>query len=277
MEWMNLAYNGWLNMNGAGKYSILLFLALLCLWGRHRVWTGCRESEDQKVLRIYATVMTVACVCPVTAAFLMMYQTRFYHYPWVWSLVPVTIVIAWALTQLFTDMKECRKLKGWKLWLFVLACVALIVLSGDLGKQERRMSVEKEQLIRVEQLVAELQAQTDDRKLCLWAPQEVVEHARIVDTNITLVYGRNMWDGLLNGYSYDSYGPEEVALYKAMKQAEDYGSFTEPELLCTAEELGVTHLILPGQVSAQHVADISRVLDCEMQQIQGYYVLRVLH
>ncbi len=268
-EWIKLAYQGWIGLNGSGKYCILLILVLLYWWSRQRVHT-----EKEKSFRIYTTVMSLACICPVTAAFLMMYQTRFYHYPWVWSLVPVTIVIAWGMISWLTDLSEQQKLKGWQLGVLTLVCVAILALSGDLGRNERELSVQKEQLARTEGLLAELE-ESGEESICLWAPRAVLEQARIVDSDVTLVYGRNMWDKLLNGYAYDSYGPEEEALYKEMCLAEELSGFTKLELLETAAALGVSHLILPNYVDERHIANIVEALDSEICMIQGYYVFEL--
>ena len=44
-----------------------------------------------------------------------------------------------------------------------------------------------------------------DGELCLWAPREILAHAREFDGSVQLIYGRNMWDITLNGYTYDTY------------------------------------------------------------------------
>ena len=41
---------------------------------------------------------------PVTAVGLMLYQTKFYDYEWVWSIVPLTAMTGFAVTVFVTDI-----------------------------------------------------------------------------------------------------------------------------------------------------------------------------
>ena len=77
-------------MNGQGKlFAVLLLLLLLCfLW---KLGEG-----KQKDLFSYGGIAAAACIFPLTAVLLMLWQTKFYDYEFVWTIVPLTALIACA-------------------------------------------------------------------------------------------------------------------------------------------------------------------------------------
>ena len=86
------AWAGWINFTDSGKMAALAIVALLYLW------LAFRCKGPQKRLMIYGAITVTLCICPATAAVLMYYQTRFYNYQWIWSMVPLTALIAFAGT-----------------------------------------------------------------------------------------------------------------------------------------------------------------------------------
>jgi hypothetical protein len=90
-ELLRNASLGWADYKGSGKLAILLLAALMYLW-----FAG--KWRKQKALVLYTTVAAVCCILPVTAALLMLYQTKFYDYQWIWSIVPLTAVTAYGAT-----------------------------------------------------------------------------------------------------------------------------------------------------------------------------------
>ena len=135
LELLNNAWNGWGNFIFYGKYPTLLLLVLVVFW-------FFSDRKREPVLLGYATVMTVFCICPLTAAFLMQYQTKFYDYQWVWSYVPLMIVVAFAGTLVLGycrdltagDNQQATMKAGWiakgKLAVVALLIAILIVLCG---------------------------------------------------------------------------------------------------------------------------------------------------
>lgn len=51
-------------------------------------------TRERCLLRVTALLLALV-LFPGSAAVLMLYQTRFYSYHWIWSLVPATLCIAW--------------------------------------------------------------------------------------------------------------------------------------------------------------------------------------
>ena len=99
MTLLKSATNGWLDYTQHGKYAALLLAAILylgyCLWKSK----AARNGGKQPLFYLYEVLITLACICPVTAVILMKYQTAFYSYVWIWTAVPQTALIAWACTE----------------------------------------------------------------------------------------------------------------------------------------------------------------------------------
>lgn len=68
MTLLKSATNGWLDYTQHGKYAALLLAAILylgyCLWKSK----AARNGGKQPLFYLYAVLITLACICPVTAA-----------------------------------------------------------------------------------------------------------------------------------------------------------------------------------------------------------------
>lgn len=96
------AMTGWTTYTQQGKFAALLLLAIVYLGF---VLRGKKSGKESRVtVCIYAALITLACICPVTALILMKYQTNFYSYVWIWAAVPQTALIAWAGTEFLCDL-----------------------------------------------------------------------------------------------------------------------------------------------------------------------------
>lgn len=287
-ELMKNAWLGWKMYTDNGKFAALFLVALLLFW----FWLVERKKKEMPEAHfhviLYATVMSVCCICPITAAVLMLYQTRFYDYQWIWNMIPLTIVIALVGTLFWTEFSW--KNKKQKAGITVLI-VVLFYLSGSLMKEVVNTDAEAEKHAKAKAVVQELTESTPEGTICLFAPQEVMEYARAIDGRIYLPYGRNMWDKALNAYSYETYGEAEEKLYAWMSYVEEYGEITahiEPnealswaedtesiitakECMTLAAELGVTRILLPENLLEEDVDKIEKLLGVEAERLAGYY------
>lgn len=293
-ELLRNAWLGWQNYIDAGKYVVFAMVVLLLFWfgnekGQDAVdeLTDCAEIEHEcitkRALFLYGTIMVLACICPITAAILMVYQTRFYDYQWIWSLVPVTLLIGVGFVGFYLCHVDRLK-RGAKAVLVALA-VATMVLAGRMGAPIEE-AVETGQLEATKTVVAELIEQSGDGVICLWAPQEIVTYVRALDGEIVLPYGRDMWDGHLGAYSYDTYTPEAEALYRYMSGVERWGEYNPSvedeqgqtiilqgdEYLKQAVNMGITHILLPRNSLPETVQQAEQVLEGAAQEIEGYYL-----
>lgn len=286
LELLTNAWQGWRRYTDNGKYAALLLLVLVFLWFR-------REKEKEKVLLLYATLVTVLCIFPVSAAALMAYQTRFYDYEWIWNYVPVTLLLAYGGTVFLTGCWKSYQESTWKCAGITLAVLALIVLCGSLGSKAYDNAVDYPKDGQVQAVLA---AETEGQDICLWAPEKVMASARAYDGDIRLVYGRDMWDAALGGYSYDTYGEVEEKLYLWMCNVEETGALEyilaaenaaameavpETETIdgvwCVeaARAAGVNRILLPGNVTAEAIGQLAELAQAELVQYEEYYLLKI--
>lgn len=216
LEMIRNAWRGWQGYTGSGKLAALAIVVLLYLW------LCSKQKGPGKRLLLYGIVFVILCVCPLTAAFLMYYQTRFYDYQWIWSMVPLTALIAWGGTVFLTG--QWKMGKGWRGVLHntivTLASVAILLLCGGLGQGSVGAVEAHENRTHSENVLAKVQELCGE-DICLWAPANILEYARL-DGKMQLLYGRNMWDVALNAYSYDAYSKDQIDLYEWMEHLDDW-------------------------------------------------------
>lgn len=252
-ELVRNAVNGWYRYTDSGKYPVLFLAALVLLW-----FLSGKLVKEKRMLLVYATAVAALAVCPLTAVLLMIYQTKFYDYEWIWSAVPLLPVIAWGMTEVYREYLE-PLLKGsgkgfkWKVAGCGAAGLILIILCGSMGTglSERTITDEKEK--EAAAIVDILTENGNTEDICVWAPQEILQYVRGIDGNITLLYGRNMWEEALNAYAYDTYEEQVCESYRWMEDfvtgegisAENDSKLTAVKCLETAFSYGVNCMILP--------------------------------
>lgn len=284
-ELLKNAWLGWQNYTDDGKYAALLLMVLLFFWFR-------REECKEKWLMVYATVMTVCCIFPISAVILMKYQTQFYDYEWIWSYVPVTVMIAYG-TVVFLSENCSGKKKRRSIGLTILV-FALIICCGRFGHAlfdgKDSVLTSDEKMSNALNVVAELEAtaggelgeNAQGQGVCIWAPKEIMEAARGLGSNVRLIYGRNMWDAALGAYFYEGYGAEEQKLYLWMSNAEETGESKyiaeDGEILdgvrCMqiAVRAGANRIVLPGTIPMEEIQLLSDALGVSAQQLHEYYL-----
>lgn len=265
----------WVGYKGSGKIVALL-LAVLLFW-----WFAEKEKK-QRALLFYTTAAAACCIVPVTAAFLMLYQTKFYDYEWIWSMVPVTAVTAYGLTLFLAGhWKEAQG--NWRRGLPVTLLLLMAMLfCGDLGgdmEARAETNAEKDEAYEVVGMLSERWSRED---ICLLAPQRILEYAREADGRLRLAYGRNMWDPWLNAYAYDTYDGKAEDLCQWMVWAEQASWIWMPEAdkeemldtlekqVETAVEMGVNCLLLPAGIPSDMSERIEKAMGAEVQTLGDY-------
>ena len=195
---LKAAWEGWQNYIDTGKYAALLLVVLLFLWFGN-------VKKQQRVLTIYTTLLVVCCVCPLSAVCLMLYQTRFYDYEWIWNYVPVTIMLAYGGVVFLAERWECykREHKGSgkaHLWQHVGLCAmvaALIFLCGSMGRnvlangegEQYRTLSDAQSRANTQRILFEViegsHEYAEGQDICLWAPKDIMAAARAGQYNIT--------------------------------------------------------------------------------------------
>lgn len=283
------AWEGWEQFAGAGKFVVLLVAVLLYLL------IGEKKRGPQGRLVFYGAVMTAVCICPVTAMILMKYQTAFYDYQWIWSVVPMTALIAYGVTVFFTGY--LRTGEGYRnvlynVFLTALTAGAILLCGGVSGNAETSgasafgtagsdMAVsgaagsdagaQRAEAAEILSFVRSCLGTEED--ICLCAPAEIVEYAGVQENPVKLLYGRNMWDAALNAYSYDVYPEEMRELYRFMEKVSGGEDILPEEGIANVQkafEMGANCVLLPGQIAGWTPASTA---ETEVVEIGEYYLL----
>lgn len=262
-ELLRSARQGWHIFNGDGKLAAALLISLAVLWVYYK-------SVRQKTFLIYTTAVTLLCVLPVSGAVLMLYQTGFYDYRWIWSIVPMTAMIAFAITLILTEFLQGAAGRDRKKQIFAAAMIMTVLCFcggmgvrpwAGFGRQERQQA---------EEILAELKDKMQTEQICLWAPREVMEYARAYDGGIELLYGRNMWEPALNAYSYESYSQEVIDLYRWMEAMPWEETADAADCARAARSAGANCILLPGDKAVETVACFEEELGVRAQEIGSY-------
>lgn len=296
-EFLRNAWTGWFRVTDGAKIMALFLAALLYLWVSYR-------QEKQRQLLHYGTAAAICCIVPVTAAALMLYQTRFYDYEWIWSIVPVTVITAYAGTRVLSEYWQGFRREAWRKGLPVtvglLAAAFLCNVSGGAGvdrKAERAQRAEAESILAIVReeggTEAPEAAPAGKRSVCMWAPRQVMEYVRRLDSSIILPYGRNMWDGALGAYSYDTYPKDVENMYQWMCVVEETCTendfdltdiMTEKmeeqelstrECMDAAKKAGVDLLILPENTNQSLLDEVMNVTGVRPRKDSGYYFFQL--
>lgn len=274
-ELLKQAWEGWQNYTDAGKYAALLIASLLFFWFY-------REQCREKLLLVYTTVMTICCICPVTAALLMKYQTGFYDYRWIWSYVPVSMMLAYTGVCLWDMVGEKQK----KIHRGILAAAILVIvlLCGNIGQPGSPMMKAGERA-QTKRLITALEETSDGQELCLWAPRDVMEAVRGTTGKIRLIYGRNIWDAALGAYFYEPYSETEELLYLWMCNAEETGSSTYvaengtivegSQCIQIAAEAGVNRILLPENIPAEEIQKLAATPNTQIHPLGNYQMITI--
>ena len=307
-ELLGNAWLGWGRYTENGKFAALLLAVLLGFWFLYFAKSDGQKAASRDFhlgLMAYTSLMTAVCICPVTAVCLMLYQTRFYDYEWIWSLVPMTAVIAAGgsvfLGKIWENYSYPKIKRYLQATLLTAAVVLLIFFSGSLGRKVWDNDITRGERARVraqvEVITAHLVAEQTAGEICLWAPDEVLTYARAYSGEIRLLYGRDMWDGALGAYTYEVYDVTRQELYRWMSLAEETGSLVgtvevsavdETGVQQTAEkqldgmvciqnaiDLGASCIVLPGNMQEEDLGQIRRSFPVYVEKLGDYILLLV--
>ncbi len=278
-EFLHNAWSGWTGYTGNGKLPALLLAVLLCLWfGRRR--------KEQRALLLYTSVAAVCCILPVSAAVLMMYQTKFYNYEWIWSLVPLTGVTAYGVTVFLEEYREHSAGDWRKVLPVVLLLLATALLCGSMGGWDR--DARRTVRVRAYAVLDSLSDRFPGGDICLWGPAEIMEYARERDAGIRLPYGRNLWDAYLDAYAYDVYQEDVILLERWMENAGNAGEAdlvpemqegTQAKNMVTLEacvrkalDRGVNCILLSGETTPEILERMTGVLGRQPEVLEGFYL-----
>ena len=305
MTLLKTALTGWTDYTQHGKFAALLLVAMLYLGytiRRHNALYAGAGSRDRNkatmTLWLYTALAVLACICPLSALFLMKYQTAFYSYVWIWAVVPQTALIAWAAAEFLCGLWKKRTLTNLMATVILLG---IVFLSGNPVSEWT-----KEQTAQIPVMDVTIQqnpetspwetlaslpeyrlAESGEGSFTLWAPKEIMAAARAYSAEIYPVYGRSIWDASLGSYSYDTYATGQEDLYLWMSHLEATGE-TEyvrmdestgartidfADCLKYAAEKNVGVVLLPGNLPEETLSELQNTAGSKLLPLDGYYLL----
>lgn len=269
------AWQGWMDYKDYGKLACLLLAVLVFCWfGKKKV--------EQKTFLLYTTVMAVCCILPPTAAILMAYQTRFYDYQWIWSMVPLTAAVSWGMVMVFEEFwPGFQREKRRKVFGAAALLLAIVCLCSGLGSRAWDMGGQRTDRQKAQGVLETALATCGRKDICLWAPREIMAYVREAEGTVKLPYGRDMWDLSLGAYAYDSYDEKRTLMYQWMEgvagneeaaQVTADASITPKLCAGYAMEAGVTCIMLPEGAEEETIRELEEALGADAQKLEGYWI-----
>lgn len=206
------------------KMVVLLLAVFILFWLQDKKETS---AEANKLL-IFALIAGVLLLCPLTAMGGVIYQTAFYDYEWLWSMVPITIILSYAAVLVY-DTKVDKT--NWKKK--AASVVAFLFLLFWCGNQGMLKTVDADVAVQQEkasQILEVLVQEAAENEVVLWAPKSIMQEARRSTGTIKLVYGRDMWEAKAGAYDYEAYSDIMIEAYTWIEDAENIATDTEPHI-----------------------------------------------
>lgn len=274
-ELIRNAWTGWSDFMMAGKLPALLIAVFMFAFlyphlSREYSNNVKLYGDKEKVLLWYTGIMAALCICPVTASILMIYQTRFYNYEWIWGYVPTTAVLALGggivLNLIWRKYYTLRdKIRA---ALLTLLLAGIVVICGYTGKGNNDTFSEYN---RVNRVVTEI-INSGISDPCLWAPKEVLMYARDCSADVRLLYGRNMWDNALNAYSYDTYPEKYEEIFQWMENVCDSTETGDYTCIQNAIDSGANVIVLPDTIGEETADYMEECAGKNALKTEGYLI-----
>ncbi len=266
-----------LTVNGFAEFITeykLLPLAIGVLFYAAFRWKKYKNDKINYFL-IYSAAAVVLLLVPVTAVFFLVYQTRFYDYGWVWSMAPLTAVIAWGMvTIVFEELpgaaaelwKKYRSKENLLRFFGIVVAVLLLFVCGNQGQFQKVSEEELRQRQIAESILQYMENDGGMEDCIVWGPKAMMQYIRSHNGKIALAYGRDMWDAKAGAYDYEVYSAEEIEGYEWMELLSSSHNLYLLEVEQTTGQIdkaladethlrraidsGVHYIILPSQITA---------------------------
>lgn len=231
----------------------------------------------------YVLTALLLVICPVTAVILSGILPQGCNRELLWTLVPVTALVAYAGVCFLWDMVPALSGSGKRSLLAVPLVLGVLFLLGNQGRGQQ-VSAEEAEKRACYREVAECLLEDS----VLWGPAELMQWVRANRADVKLPYGKDMWDSAAAAYDGDAYTAELTAAYEWMQQVEEFAGqlylATDVELpvpvelgsrlaecFAEAEKQGVSVIVLPAAVYQRLAADIPEKYT--MREVAGYTLL----
>ena len=245
MKSFSVLMQEYLTYTSGAKLTALFLTGLLAALAFPQVRK--ESGKENRPLLIASGALAVLCLFPPTALLLSWYQSAYYDYRALWSMIPVLPVTALFLTRLFAWILGRWQKEGIHATAFrekyappllLLVLLLLLLLCGDAGYQSWRSYALPGDRATLEELTNALLEQSgtgngtggkdgsvpsspegSDRPV-VWGPREVMTYLPMVTNDLRPLYGRDFWDPSLDGFTYDTYPDSLQDLYDWMYAVE---------------------------------------------------------
>ncbi len=223
-------------------------------------------------LLIYSVGMTILLIFPPTATVFRFFQTVFFRYSALWTMVPLIPVTAFVLTSAAGSTGGT----GAKTAIPVFVSVSLLILlCGSLGTYHVRRDILpglKEQEISYDEAAPVLSRlaviSESDPDLVILATPAITAYSHFYSGHIKTLFGRDIWDISLGAYNYSEYSDDLKDLYEWMLYSDAYGCICYKDSGSILDDFnydGIDHEALfsdPGYLGGPAFAKMARELGC---------------
>ena len=206
-------------------YPALFLVAILYLY--------IVKEEKTRFFR-YSVIGTVLVLFPLGVWALDKYFQGFYSGEALQWILPVSIVVALAVTDIYE-----KQTLSWKKYVTILFVCVVIFLSGAFAYG---YCSDEEELNRteIEEVYDLILAMEEDREINLVAPRELMENARAYDGRILTAYGRDIWELDLD---YAFYGNYDEWAYRLSEYMDEPVEVNEDLIYEQLMQAGATHVV----------------------------------
>ena len=266
--------------SGAGIIGVL-FVCVAIFWIMHYQKYAAIDTNI-RLLGIYSTIVLLLLLFPPTALALVHYQSAFYSYNYLWGLLPINAVIALSTTLLaFSSVKARKKWTITCAFLLFAFCFCGSLFTANWKQQGTYSSSVfrsgNQEIAAFETMRSEAILVSDD---LLWAPQTITTYCHLTTPSIATIYGRDMWEPAMDGFSYDTYSNSIKKLYDFMQFAEIYQSIEKypnesaASLFEQAFDEGVTKILLPDSIPENEIAKACNAsANIYYSHVEKYYLI----
>ena len=222
---MTQVYSG---MKAEGSYFILMLAALYILY---------RVNNKKNQWYIYYILFTQILVVmnPIVVLILSKAFPVLASYSTFMLLTPVLLVIPFAVAEILEKSKDEKQGLVW-----LLVAVVVIALSGNMFGVYTSDAVGKGCTSEQQEVIQQLSDLQQEQALVVIADEEVLPFIRTEASEVTLLYGRDLYQPGMDLGIVDMYSEELLSLYEAMKNPAD----TIEDILATADLYGCNAVVV---------------------------------
>jgi len=167
------------------KYWGLFFIGLLVLFYL--------RTRETKRLLVLASVISLVCICPLTAYILMEVFPLVSDYHLLWHVVPASVVVCAALSLILERLWD-NKVQRWG---FVVGIFLIFFFAGEFAYtsadawNDDVTHLGREEVLAYDLILTDMKSR-DRESASLWGPYKLMADSRIYDGELRPIYGKDI-------------------------------------------------------------------------------------